>query len=116
MTPVVLAVASTLGAWSGMAMLGLQAPSHRHRLGLPPQSAGPRLRRAAAGAALLILSLSAAIAANGLSFGIVLWLCQIGMLGLILICLWPYHPVWVARASVLSAFAAPSLYAAGRWL
>jgi hypothetical protein len=112
MKTLLFAAASTCAAWAGMAALCYRSSNQRHRMGLPAQA--PELGRwfALAGTALLALSLAGAVAADGLSFGIVLWLCQAGMLGLAMICMLPYARDLVGTMSRVAAVLAPLLCAA----
>ena len=116
MKPVLLAAGSVLAAWAGMAVLCFQSSNQRHRMGLKEQTRCERWRFATAGAMLLALSLIAAITADGASFGIVAWLCQAGILGLILICMLPYSIAWVTKTSRAAACVAPLLLIVGVWL
>lgn len=111
-----LAAGSALAAWAGMAVLCFQSSSQRHRMGLREQTRAQQWRFIAAGMALLATSLSAAIAVDSASFGIVLWLCQAGILGLALIFWLPYSMSGVTRSARFSAAATPLLLAAGSWL
>lgn len=115
MTPLLLDAAAALAAWAGMAALCFQLPVQRERLRLAEQSRMRRLQYIVAGSALLVLSLAAAIVANGLSFGIVLWVSQLSVLGLVLVCCVPYRPANVMSLARLSACVAPLLLAAGLW-
>lgn len=116
MKPVLLAAGSVFAAWAGMAVLCFRSSNQRHRMGLKEQTRGERWRFSTAGTILLALSLIAAIAADGASFGIVAWLCQTGILGLILICMLPYSIAWVIRTSRAAAWVAPLLLVVGVWL
>ncbi|MGH8807107.1 MAG: DUF3325 family protein [Noviherbaspirillum sp.] len=116
MKAMLFAACSGLAAWAGMGSLCFRSPNQRHRMGLPQQDDRQRLRFAAAGSAMLAISLLAALAANGASFGIVLWLCQTGILGFTLICALPYSPGWVAQSSRVAAGLAPVLLVAGNVL
>jgi hypothetical protein len=107
---------SALAAWAGMAALCFQSPSQRHRMGLCEQTRRQRRPFIAAAVALLAMSLAAAVAANGASFGIVLWLCQTGVLGLALVCLLPYWPLHIAHLWRMAAIAATAALVAGNWL
>ncbi|HYD60856.1 MAG TPA: DUF3325 family protein [Noviherbaspirillum sp.] len=109
------AAGSALAAWAGMAALCFQSSSQRHRMGLREQTRGQQQRFIAAGSALLAISLAAAIAADGVSFGIVLWLCQAGILGAALICWLPYSMTGVVTSARCAAATAPLLLAAGNW-
>ncbi len=115
MNPLLIVACSVLSAWSGMAALCFQSSSQRHRMGLREQTRGQQWRFIAAGCALLAFSLAAAIAADGVSFGIVLWLCQTGILGAALICWLPYSMAGVVASARCAAAAAPLLLAAGNW-
>lgn len=115
MKPLILAAASAFAAWAGMTALCFQSPNQRHRMGLPEQGRAQRYRFALAGVVLLAISLVAAIAADGPSFGIVLWLCQCGMVGLIMICLLPYAIASVLNIARAAAVLAPLLLFAGTW-
>ncbi|HYD78837.1 MAG TPA: DUF3325 family protein [Paucimonas sp.] len=116
MKPLLLAAASAFAALAGMAALCFQSPSQRHRMGLPEQARGRRCWFAAAGAAMLAISLIAAIAADGPSFGIVLWLCQAGIIGLFMILLLPYAIAWVIRVSGVAAILGWLLFVGGKGL
>lgn len=111
-----LAGASLLGALGGIATLCLQSPNHRHRNRLPAQTSAMRLQFISVGVALLALSLAGAIAGQGVSFGIVLWLCQMGLMGLAMICSLPYYSASVELVSRLAAITAPGLFIAGTYL
>jgi hypothetical protein len=115
MSPLLLAAGSALAAWAGMAALCFQSSSQRHRMGLREQTRGQQRRFIAAGSALLAVSLAAAIAADGVSFGIVLWLCQAGILGAVLICWLPYSMAGVVASARCAAAAVPLLLAVGNW-
>ena len=90
MSALALGLASALSAGAALTLLCLRASSQRHRLGLPEQTPGWRWLYAIAGLALLAISLAATVAVDGLSFGSVLWLCQAGLLALLITCLLPY--------------------------
>ena len=115
MNSVLLAAGSALAAWAGMAVLCFQSPSQRHRMGLREQTRGRQGRFIAAGASLLAVSLATAIAADGVSFGTTLWLCQAGILGVVLVFWLPYSATAVVRSARCAAAAAPLLLAAGAW-
>ncbi|MBC7858540.1 MAG: DUF3325 family protein, partial [Burkholderiaceae bacterium] len=114
--PLLLAAGSACAAWAGMAALAFQSPNQRHRMGLIEQAAGRRRCFIAAAAALLALSLGAAIAADGAALGMVLWLCQAGMLGLALIGALPYSVAWAVRTARVAAVIGPLLLLAGSLL
>lgn len=110
MKPVIFAFASALAAWAGMAALCFQSASQRYRMGLPAQGHGRRLGLALGGAALLGMSLAASLAVDGASFGSVLWLCQAGILGLLLVGVLPYAMTGVIRLAQAAAALAPLLW------
>jgi hypothetical protein len=116
MKPVLLAMGSAFAVWAGMSALCFQSSNQRHRMGLTEQTTGERWRFMGAGTALLAISLIGAMAADGASFGIVLWLCQIGVLGFALICLLPYSIAWATNTSRIAAVIAPMLLVAGNFL
>ncbi|HZW12586.1 MAG TPA: DUF3325 domain-containing protein [Noviherbaspirillum sp.] len=116
MTSFLLASASLLGALGGMALLCFQSPNQRHRSRLPEQSPGVRLQFMSVGVALLALSLGSAIIGQGVSFGIVLWICQVGLVGVAMICSLPYYRAWIEPLSRIAAVAAPGLFVAGSYL
>jgi hypothetical protein len=111
MKPILLGTASALAAWASMAILCFRSSSQRHRMGLREQ--GKRQRRQYLAAAILLLSLSllAATAVDGTSFGILLWICQTGIVGLALLCALPYSVTAVTRTSRAAALLAPVLFA-----
>ncbi|GAB3538372.1 hypothetical protein GCM10027343_03950 [Noviherbaspirillum agri] len=113
MTTHLLAGASLLGALGGMAMLCAQSPNQRHRNRLPELARAQRLRFVSAGIVLLAISLAGATAGQGFSFGIVLWLCQAGLVGVAMICSLPYCGAWLERVFRVAAAAAPGLFVAG---
>ena len=112
MKPVLLGAASLIAAWAGMTILCFGSGSQRHRMRLPEQNGGQRRWHRATGAVFLSLSLAAAIAADGASFGIVLWICQTGVAGLVLTCVLPYSLAWVVHAQRAAIVLAPVLLAA----
>ncbi len=62
-----------------------------------------------------MISLFTAIAADGVAFGFVLWLCKAGILGLVLIFWLLYSIAGVATSARCAAAVAPLLLAAGSW-
>jgi hypothetical protein len=90
MSTLLLGIWSAAAAFMGMAALCVQSKNQRHRMGWREQTVQQRCIFVALGALLLAASLAMAVRVNGLSFGIVLWLCQTGVLGLALICSLPY--------------------------
>lgn len=115
MSPLLIAAGSTLAAWAGMAALCFQSPSQRHRLGLREQTRRQQQGFIATGSALLAVSLASAIAVDGVSFGVTLWLCQAGILGLALVFWLPYSMPGVVRSARCAVAVAPLLLAAGNW-
>lgn len=116
MTALLLAAGSALAVWAGMAVLCFQSPSQRRRLGLREHTGREKWRFILAGTALIVISLAAAIAADGAQFGIVLWLCQVGMLGLALICCLPFARTAVTASAWAAALLAPLLLASATWM
>jgi hypothetical protein len=116
MKPMLLVTASALAAWAGMVVLCFQSPNQRHRMGLGEQTDQQRFWFVAAGVALLGVSMAVTVATDGASFGLVLWLSQVSILGLILICWLPYSMVSVTKSSRVAAAIAPLLLAVGSWL
>lgn len=116
MTALLLSVGSALAVWACMAVLSFQSSSQRRRLGLPEHTGRERWRFILAGAVLIVLSLAAAIAADGVQFGIVLWLCQVGMLGVALICCLPFARTAVTASAWAAALLAPLLLASATWM
>lgn len=116
MSQILLDVVSILGAWSAMVALCFRSSTQRHRMGLREQSHWQRRYFLAAAIAMLSVSLGAAIASNGVSFGIVLWLCQASVLGIALICWLPYSASSVARSGAVSAMGASLLILVVSWL
>lgn len=116
MTALLLAVGSALAVWAGMAVLCFQSSSQRRRLGLPEHTGREQWRFILAGAVLIVISLAAAIAADGVQFGIVLWLCQVGMLGVALICCLPFARTAVTASAWAAALLAPLLLASATWM
>lgn len=110
-----LACASALAVWAGMAVLCFQSSSQRRRLALRELSGSEPLRYFAAASALIGLSLAAAVAADGVQFGLLLWLCQAGMLGLALICALPFARSAVEASARAAAVSVPLLLAAAGW-
>jgi hypothetical protein len=92
MSALPVAAFSALAGWAALMVLCLRSSSQRHRMGLRPQAPLRRRILALAGVALLAASLAAAIAIDGVAVGIALWLCQLGLLGLVMVCLLPYAP------------------------
>jgi len=116
MTAPLMAVGSALAGWAGMAVLCFQSSSQRRRLGLSEHSSRERSHFIFAGTVLLAISLAAAITADGGQFGILLWLCQVGMLGLALICCLPFARTAVTASAWASAVLAPLLLATASWV
>lgn len=116
MTSFLLAGASLLGAFGGMALLCFQSPNQRHRSRLPEQTPGVRLQFILVGVTLLVISLGSAIGGQGVSFGMVLWLCQAGLVGLAMICCLPYYSARIEQLSRIAAVTAPGLFVAGNYL
>lgn len=106
-----LTMASGLAAWAGMAVLCFRSSSQRRRLGLRQQTWVEQWRYTVGALVLLVLSLVAAVSADGARFGVLLWLCQAGLLSLTLICALPFArgfltaSAWVAALLALLAFA-----------
>ena len=112
MTALLMAAGSALAVWAGMAVLCFQSSSQRRRLGLRELTSPEQWRFIMAGTALIAVSLAAAIAADGVQFGMVLWLCQVGMLGLALICCLPFARAAVTASAWAAALLSPLLLVA----
>ncbi|MDQ1812366.1 DUF3325 family protein [Massilia sp. CCM 9210] len=111
-----MAAGSAFAAWAGLAVLCFQSSSQRRRMGLREQSGRERWRFILAGAALIAISLVAAVVADGTRFGLLLWPCQTGMLGVALICLLPFARSAVTASARLAALLAPLSLAAASWM
>ena len=116
MNALLMAAGSACAAWAGMAVLCFRSASQRRRMGLREQSAPEQWRFILAGAALIAISLAAAVVADGVQFGLLLWLCQAGMLGVALICCLPFARGAVTASARLAALLAPLSLAAASWL
>lgn len=92
MNGMALSAASAAAAWMAMSVLCLRSSSQRHRMGLPELAPIRRKLAGAAGTLLLAASLAAAVTSDGPAIGLILWLCQAGLAGLVLTCLLPYKP------------------------
>jgi hypothetical protein len=112
MNALLMAAGSAMAAWSGMAVLCFQSASQRRRLGLHAHSAGEKWRFTMAATALIGMSLAAAVAADGVQFGLILWLCQAGLLGLGLICCLPFARAAVTASAWAAGLLSPPLLAA----
>lgn len=115
MTPLLLTASSVCAAWAGMAALCFQSPSQRHRMDWPPLSGLRRLGFIVAAIMLLAASLVAAIATDGMPFGILRWVCQTSVSGVILSCSLPYSITVVALVSRMVAVLVPILFIGGYW-
>ena len=115
MTALLMAAGSALAVWAGMAALCFQSSSQRRRLGLRELTGREQWRSIMAGTALLCLALAAAIAADGVQFGMVLWLCQVGLLGVGIICCLPFARAAVTASAWAAALLAPLLLVAASW-
>jgi hypothetical protein len=98
-------LSSSLSAFGAMAALCTQTPAVRARIGWREQTPWQRTPSVAAALMLTTISLAAAWQAGNASFAWVAWLCQLGVLGLGLIVVFPFAPRAVARAGVLCALA-----------
>lgn len=116
MKALLLAAGSALAVWAGMAVLCFRSSSQRRRLGLREQTGRERWRFSMAATALIGISLAAAVVADGAQFGLVLWLCQAGMLGLALICTLPFARTAVTASACVAALLAPPLLVAASWM
>ncbi len=116
MNALLMAAGSACAAWAGMAVLCFQSSSQRRRLGLREQSGREQGRFILAGTALIVISLVAAVSADGSQFGVLLWLCQTGMLGMALICSLPFARTAVTASARLAALLAPLSLAAAAWM
>lgn len=116
MKALLMAAGSALAAWAGMMLLCYQSPSQRRRMGLRAQTGLEQWRFIMAATALIAMSLAAAIVADGVQFGLLLWLCQVGMLGLALICSLPFAKTAVTASAFVAALLAPLLLAAAGWM
>lgn len=114
MTAMPLVLASVLAAWAGISAFALQSPTQRHRSHLPPQRRATRLAYMSGGMALFAISLFAALGHSNLSFAIVLWICQAGVLGVAWTCLLPYAGPWMAWSSRAAVIVLPLLLVAAR--
>lgn len=112
MKVLLMAAGSALAVWAGMAVLCFRSSSQRRRLGLREQSGREQWRFTMAATALIAISLAAAVVADGAQFGLVLWLCQAGMLGLALICSLPFAKTAVTASAWGAALLAPLMLAA----
>lgn len=116
MNALLMSAGSAFAAWAGMAVLCYQSSSQRHRMGLREQSAREQWRFILAGTALIAISLAAAVLADGTQFGLLLGLCQAGMLGVALICCLPFARSAVTASARLAALLAPLSLAAAGWM
>ncbi|RSZ60402.1 DUF3325 family protein [Massilia atriviolacea] len=116
MNAALMAAGSAFAAWAGMAVLCFQSSSQRQRMGLREQSGRQQWGFILAGAALLAVSLAAAVVADGSQFGLLLWLCQAGMLGVALICCLPFARSAVSASARLAALLAPLSLGAASWV
>jgi len=116
MKMVLLSAGSAVAAWAGMMLLCLQSTSQRRRMGLRDQTGVQQRRFIIAATAMIAISLGAAVAADGVQFGLVLGLCQAGMLGLVLICSLPFAQRAVTASAFVAAPLAPLLLAAASWM
>ena len=112
MTALLMAAGSALAVWAGMAVLCFQSSSQRRRLGLRELTSPEQWRFIMAGTALIAVSLAAAVAADGVQFGMLLWLCQVGVLGLALICCLPFARAAVTASAWAAALLSPLLLVA----
>lgn len=116
MNALLLAAGSALAAWAGMAVLCFQSSSQRRRMGLREQTGPEQWRFILAGTGLIAISLAATVAADGTQFGVLLWLCQAGMLGVALICCLPFARTAVTASAFVAALLAPLSLAAASWM
>jgi len=116
MKALLMATGGALAAWTGMMLLYFQSSSQRRRMGLREQSGRQQWRFIAAATAWIAMSLAAAVAADGVQFGLLLWLCQAGMLGLALICSLPFAQSAVTASAFVAAPLAPLLFLAASWV
>lgn len=112
MNALLMGAASALAGWAGMAVLCFQSASQRRRMGLRELGGAEQGRFILAGTALIGVSLAAAVLADGTGFGVLLWLCQTGMLGVALICCLPFARAAVTASARLAALLAPLALAA----
>lgn len=80
-----LDIVAALTAWIGLAALCFQSAYQRQRLGLHKQKPAMRLAFLLTGIMMLAVSCQASITANGLGFGTLVFISQLGMIGLLLI-------------------------------
>ncbi|UOD29679.1 DUF3325 family protein [Massilia violaceinigra] len=116
MNALLMAAGSACAAWAGMAVLCFQSASQRRRLGLREQGGREQGCFILAGTVLIAISLAAAVGADGSQFGVLLWLCQTGMLGMALICSLPFARTAVTASARLAALLAPLSLAAASWM
>lgn len=116
MKALLLATGSAMAVWAGMAVLNFRSSSQRRRLGLREQTVSEQFGFSLAGTAMIAISLAAAIAADGVQFGLLLWLGQAGMLGLALICALPFAPAAVTASARGAALLAPLTLLAASWV
>ena len=84
--------------------------------GLREQTGPEQWRFILAGTSLIAISLAATVAADGTQFGVLLWLCQAGMLGVALICCLPFARTAVTASAFVAALLAPLSLAAASWM
>lgn len=113
MTAAALWWSSWLTSFAAMAALCAQAPTMRSRMAWPKHSDSQRAAIATSAVALLALSFAAAWRADSAAFASVLWLCELGAAGLLLIIALPYKPTWVMNAAFISAASGIVLFAIG---
>lgn len=116
MKALLMGVGAASAAWTGMTLLCFQSSSQRRRLGLREQTGREQRRFILAATALIAISLAAAIAADGVQFGLLLWLCQTSMLGLVLICALPFARSAVTVSATVAALLAPLSLVAASWM
>lgn len=116
MKALLVAAGSAFAVWAGMAILCFQSSSQRRRLGLREQSGREQWHFTVAATTLIVMSLAAAVIADGAQFGLLLWACQAGMLGLALIFSLPFARTSVTASAWLAALLAPLLLAVACWM
>lgn len=94
-------------SYAGFSALCLSMPRHHAELLGAKPSARRRHGLALAGWLLLALSLLAAVAANGWSFGLVDWFAVLMLSALALVLLLPYRPRLALALAGLSLLASP---------
>jgi hypothetical protein len=80
-----LDIVSALAAWLGLTALCFQSAHQRQRLRLYKQKPAMRLAFLLIGIMMLAVSCQASITANGQDFGTLVFISQLGLIGLLLI-------------------------------